>query len=186
MFRVQYSNSIVDFSIKESFGPFEDENLKLILTQSKSGMILLLIGRRRIYGIDSEDGEILFEIQLDFEIFSNIAFMVEGCLLCLDSEGLLRLIEIHFETGQILSTWSMICESETLVIESISLNDDHLIIKLSFKMIGKVILVFKFDPLSEVVPCIFRHWIITEEHNEDDNKLPFIVKKRGEYSETLY
>lgn len=166
----------INFQIKESFGPFESDNLKLLLTTSRSGLILLAVGKCKIYGIALEGGEVIFELQID-EI-KTVIDIVEGCLLCLDSNGRFKLIEIFYETGQVLATWKLQCENVKLVIDSVSVKSKlsgskfNLTVKLSAEASDKVVAVFTIDPASEVTTCTFRHWILTD---QDEKPLPVIV-----------
>lgn len=172
----------VEFVIKESFGPFEEcENFKLLMTTSRSGLILMAIGNFTIYGIKFEFGEVLFEVKVkEFEIKKSIE-MLDGCLLVLDNFGRFKLIEIFHETGQVLATWQMKCESKELFkIDSVSIGKKftsskfNLIVKLlPSELNGTIVSVFTVDLASEFSVCSFRHWILNNQ--EDDKILPIIV-----------
>ena len=202
LFRVNFKGDNIDieFSIKESFGPFNCDNL-LLMTSCKRGRVLLIIEKFNIYGISSEGGEVLFDIPIEggFDIKSFIQ-VIEGCLLCIDSKGNMRLIEIFYETGQVLATWHFnfsernhnwtleqvtATAAATAAIHKLS-GKFNLIIKIRCEMIGKVILIYSIDPLSEIVTCTFRHWIMNsckdskdmnscKDSSKDINNLPFIV-----------
>ena len=87
---------MVEFCIKESFGPFEDENLKLLLTITKSGKVLLVIGKGSIFGIRPHEGEILFEIRLKNGIEIELVIeIIDASLFCIDARGQFILIEIY-------------------------------------------------------------------------------------------
>lgn len=152
------------------------------MTTCKRGRILLIIEKFSIYGISSEGGEVLFDIPIEgFDIKSFIQ-VIEGCLLCIDSKGNFRLIEIFYETGAVLATWHLNLNEgndnwtlEQATIHKIS-EKFNLIIKIRSEIIGKVILIYSIDPLSEVVACTFRHWIMNNSYSENNNdNLPFIV-----------
>lgn len=184
------------FSVKESFGPFEAGNsqngIGLLMFETKSGPILLIIESRKIVGIDTKNNKNSeFEIDLNFNIKSFQT--IGGCLLCLDSEGKFHLIEIYYETGQVLGTWTLKCEVETeILIEGVKVLEDekivdikktknykyNLMIVIEVLKIGRVICVFSLDPLSEFfVPCSFKHWTIKTNNDENINKnLPDIVR----------
>lgn len=124
----------------------------------------------------------MFELANEnFEI-ERVVGIVEGtCLLCVDSLGMLRLIEMFYETGQTLALWELKLRSEGVEgereeydsepeaesvheifsVEAITIDQTdacHLVVKV---LIGRerAILVFKFDPLN--VQCIFRHCILS-------------------------
>ena len=152
-----------------------------MMTSYKIGRVLLVIEKCMIYGISPDGGEVLFEIKTKtFEIVSVID-VIEGCLLCIDSKGQFRLIEIFYETGQVLATWHLNFTDKTVqwTIENAEIYRNspdkfNLIIKMRNALIGRVILVYSLDPQSEIVSCTFRHWII---NNYNDKSLPFIVRK---------
>lgn len=154
------------------------------MTTCKRGRVLLIIEKLNIYGISSEGGEVLFDIPIEgFDIKSFIQ-VVEGCLLCIDSKGNFRLIEIFYETGVVLATWHLNFSERTdnWTLEQAAVHKlsgkFNLIIKIRGEMIGKVILIYLIDPLSEIVTCTFRHWIMNNHNNSsysDKNSLPFIV-----------
>lgn len=137
--------------------------------------VLLVVGKQKIYGISPSYGEILFEISLqDLEI-GQVIDLVDGCLLCLDTHGQFKLIEIFYETGQVLATWQLDC-SPDWEIEAASVRVNTSRINLFVKMkskIGRVILVYHLDPLCDIVTCTFRHWSLNS--NQDDKTLPSIV-----------
>lgn len=181
MFRANFTNGNVEFNIKESFGPFISENL-LILTTCKVGRILLIIEKFSIYGISPDRGEVLFEAKDENYDIINVIGMIEGCLLCIDSKGKFKLIEIFYETGQILTTWHLNFGdgNEKWSLEHAAIHKPtsssvkfNLILKMRSENIGRVILVYSIDPQSEIVKCVFRHWIINNNYN--DKTLPFIV-----------
>ena len=138
---------------------------------------MLVIEQIIIYGISPEGGEVLFEIRMDFEIKSVID-MIEGCLLCIDSRGNFKLIEIFYETGAILATWHLKYENswtlEQATIHKIS-EKFNLIIKMRNELLGEMILAYSIDPQIKIVPCTFRYWIVDD--NCNDKNLPFIVRK---------
>lgn len=113
-------------------------------------------------------------------------------MLCLDTKGKFHLIEIYYETGQVLGIWTLkITDEIEILIEGVQLLENEKIIKynlmivLEVKGIGRVICVFSFDPLVEFnVPCVcvFRHWTIVIENGDDgiDKNLPDIVRIRNE------
>lgn len=141
----------------------------------KNESVLLAIGMQKIYGISPSDGELLFEFTTEI---GHVIDLVEGCLLSLDSRGRFRLIEIFYETGQILGTWQLetpdnsMWEMEAASVRAVG-SKINLFVKL--KTAGmRVILVFPIDPICEIATCSFRHWTISS--NQDDKSLPFIVK----------
>lgn len=153
--------------------------MKLLLTACQSGLVLLAVGQNRIYGITLDGGEVLFEMKIKEFIIKQVVDCIEGCLLCIDDEGRFRLIEIFYETGQVLASWQLTESGENAFeIESTSIKQNesgskfNLTVKLGSKIAGKVVLVFAIDPASEVVACSFRHWILT---NQDEKLLPSIV-----------
>lgn len=180
VFRIGFNGIGLEFSIKESFGPFNsvpDFNLKLLMKTCKSGRVLLVIDKMKIYGISLKEGEVLFELSMeDCTVIDGF----EGCLLYIDKIGRFHLIEIFYETGQVLASWHLNFGDfegnwivESAAIHKISSEKFNLIVKLRNDVIGRVILVYLIDPKSEVVTCTFRHWIISD---FNDKKLPFIVK----------
>lgn len=174
---MNFKGGNIEFSIKESFGPFNCDNL-LMMIMCKRGRVLLVIEKFNIYGISPEDGEVLFEIRVNFDIKSVID-IIEGCLLCIDSKGNFRLIEIFYETGVNLVTWYLKSEDnwtlEEATVHKLSFSGKfNLIIKIRCDTVGKVILVYSIDAQSEIVSCTFRHWILEEGHFSDKN-LPVIV-----------
>lgn len=154
-----------------------------MMTTCKRGRVLLVIERGNIYGISPEGGEVLFELSsFDFGI-KMVIDLIEGSLLCIDSKGNFRLIEIFYETGVILATWHLNFYGHEWNYKNWKLEEAtvhklfekfNLIVKLGFGRDVKVILIYSIDPLSEIVPCTFRHWIINSIVN--DKNLPFIVQ----------
>lgn len=168
-----------DFNIKESFGPFESGNSKLLMTKThRNASVLLVIGTERIYGISPKDGEVLFEFT---QKISHVIDIIEGTLMIIDLSGRFSLIDIFYESGQVLCKWKLEMSSTTDYFEieatSAKLSDSkiNLFIKLGLNESMKVILLFQLDPLCEIAPCSFRHWIL---NNPDinDKSLPFIVR----------
>lgn len=148
-----------------------------MMSTCKRGRVLLVIENKNIYGISPEGGEVLFEIRVNFDI-KTVIDLIEGCLLCIDSKGNFRLIEIFYETGVNLATWHIKSENnwtlEQATVHKLS-GKFNLIIKMGCDTVGKVVLVYSIDPQSEIVPCTFRHWIIKDGLN--DKNMPFIVKQ---------
>ena len=137
--------------------------------------VLLVVGKQKIYGISPSDGEILFEFSLQDTEISHVIDLVDGCLMCLDTNGQFRLIEIFYETGQVLVTWQLDCSHEWVIeAASVRVNTSrtNLFVKMKSK-IGRVILVYHLDPFCEIVTCTFRHWTLNS--NQDDKTLPPIV-----------
>lgn len=137
--------------------------------------VLLVVGKQKIYGIFPSDGEIVFEFSPQDTEISHVIDLVDGCLICLDTHGQFKLIEIFYETGQVLATWQLDCSPEW-EIEAASVRVNASKINLFVKMkskIGRVILVYHLDPLCEIVTCTFRHWALNS--NQDDKTLPSIV-----------
>lgn len=152
---------------------------QLRIFDGKDQKLLLVIGKFKIFGISPINGEIYFEYDHQEVEIVKVLNCIGGCLLILDRMGMIKLIEIYYETGEILSTWYIDMGVHNYTIESIStsftsptITSFNLFIKLSIKSIGQVILLYLIDPLKEgIISCIFRHWLISG----DDKNLPIIV-----------
>lgn len=167
------------FNISASFGPFGSTGFELALAKCSSGPVLLLIGSAMIYGLTLYSGSLLFEFRFDFLILKSLLLNYSS-LFTLGADGVFRLIEVFYETGQVIGSWSLTSDAdaciENFTIEfqdQSSLSKLNLAVELAVSSIGRVICIYSLDPLSEVISCRFRNWIIGE--NVDDKKLPSIV-----------
>ena len=168
--------SAKEFNIKESFGPFECGNLKMLMTRTfRNDSVLLVIGKVKIYGISPSDGEMLFEFSLNPLEICHVIDLVDGCLVFLDFNGNFRLFEVFYETGQILATWQLDCNLDwEIEATSIKINGQKLNLFVKMKRENcRVIVVYPLDPLCEIVTCSFRHWTVNSD--QDDKTLPLIV-----------
>lgn len=146
---------------------------------TQSGLSILVIGKDEIFGVGMEDGRVKFEFEQKLKNLCRLVDIIDGCAIMLDEYGNFHLMELFYETGQILATWSveMVQNNSSWSLNNVSVRKDggkiKFLITLESNSIGTLNALFFIDPLSSVPVCSFRHWIINDDC--DEKNLPQIV-----------